>query len=101
MSVYLVQCLCPARHCIMATAVESESIQECRDAETLLLAAIDAGIANTLVDPWCGLCRAPREQWHTETGKTIWATMAEATPHLRAEEAAQIATAQQLKQSRN
>jgi hypothetical protein len=99
--VFIVQCLCPARHCIMATALEAESAEQCTDAGKLLLETLDGAIARKLLNGWCELCRAPREKWHLETGRTPWGTMAEAKPHLEASQREQLESARQLKAGKN
>jgi hypothetical protein len=45
------------------------------------------------LNPWCVLCRAPRDSWVFELAPTVWSSMAEALPALRAAEAAQRVTA--------
>lgn len=99
--VFIVQCLCPERHAIAANALEAETEEECAVAGTNLIEALDEAIAKHVLNPWCELCKAPREKWHIETGRTKWTTLTEAMPHLRAEEQAQRESAEQIKASRN
>lgn len=86
-SVMLAQCLCPQRHCILAAASETET------ADTMthkLRAQIRHWLVSDVINPWCGLCGAPRETWTYEVGRTRYRTMAEAAPALRQMEAMQI-----------
>jgi hypothetical protein len=75
--VRIVQCLCPKRHCIMATAytpadiTDDDAVEEMRD-------SINSMIARGVLDPWCGICAAT--DWHYEVGQTAFATMEVAAP---------------------
>jgi hypothetical protein len=44
-------------------------------------------IARGVFNPWCDICKAKVSAWHYEVGQTPFATLEEATPHLRAIEA--------------
>lgn len=95
-SVLLLQCLCPARHCIIALAGEAppatvESMTESAKA------GIESAIAAKSLDPWCALCGAPREQWSFEVAELADRTLAQVMPALRASEAEQIATQTRMK----
>jgi hypothetical protein len=91
MKVWICQCLCPQRHCIAATAAEAEDRDEAeRTVEATLREELDRFPG---LNPWCGLCRAPRDSWVFELAPTVWSSMAEAEPALRAAEVAQQVTA--------
>lgn len=94
--VHLVQCLCPARHTIMAIAGEDppasaeQTLIQLRD-------AIEQTIAAGRINPRCELCQAPRDQWTFETATLENRTLAEVLPALKREEAAQLATQASIK----
>lgn len=96
MSVHIVQTLCPARHCILALAYESDIEEAQPGADTanarMVEGAVDSMIRRRHINPWCGLCKAPRETWTTEDRKTKFATMAEARPELERLEQEQALT---------
>ena len=87
MAVWLAQCLCPSRHCLLAVASDALEGQA-------LIAVLQGDVADAVevggMDPWCGLCGARRATWTYEVGRTIFATLREAEPALRATEAAQV-----------
>ena len=91
--VWLAQCLCPQRHCILAAIHEADGEAEAR---AVILSPLREQIEGMLkikaLNPWCGICRSPIERWSYEVGRTHWTTMAEAEPHVRQLEAEQIAT---------
>jgi hypothetical protein len=89
--VHLVQCLCPARHCIMAGAGE-EPPGTAAGAVDGLKAGIEEAIAAGGMNPWCELCRAPRDQWSFEVATIENRKLAELLPALKHQEAAQLAT---------
>jgi hypothetical protein len=73
----IVQCLCgPARHAILAMAVNPASPILDAVALELLKAAVDAVLAGrgaelglpAQVDPWCGLCGAAACDWTYDIG---------------------------------
>ena len=97
MSVFLIQCLCPQRHAIVGIAYEADEPSDERVEQ--LKVAVAMMIERGAIDPWCGICRS--RDWHYETGKTRYRTLAEAEIPLRANEAAQAATRDFLKGSRN
>jgi len=95
MTVWIVQALCgPARHCILTAAHEADTPAR---VEHALRHAVSAALVTRQLNPWCGICGARVEGWVYETGRTPYATMAEAEPALRASEAAQTHTAAILK----
>lgn len=77
--VWIAQCLCSQRHCIAGTADEAADETEARRtvAEALRRQIRDL-ITSGAINPWCGICHAPRESWHFELGRTVWATLEEA-----------------------
>lgn len=96
MSVYIVQALCPMRHCLLALAYEPTGGQ---DAETMTATLrshfkelIEAGVMN----PWCGLCRSRDIQFENALSK--FATLDEAMPEMKkmAEEQAAVRAAMQV-----
>jgi hypothetical protein len=93
MTVWIAQCLCPQRHCIMATAGQADDL---RAATLKLLDPLRDAVGDALradaINPWCGLCNARQETWRYELGRTRFATMAEARPALLESEANQAIT---------
>ena len=97
MSVYIIQCLCPQRHCILALAYEAGEQNTQRLAD--LQAAVGKMIATGEIDPWCGICQS-RERTY-ETAKTRFRTMEEAMGPLSENAKQQALTRNFFKQSRN
>ena len=93
MTVWITQCLCPDRHCIVANAGEAGDANE---ADWLigrpLRATVTDMLTRNVLNPWCGLCHAPKDSWRYETRRTRFATMAEAMPVLRQAEAEMAVT---------
>lgn len=84
MEIWLVQLLCPERHCIMAAAYEREGIESGPGAEESLKGAIRENGLN-----WeCGICM--KKELHFEHGKTPFKSMEEAYPRLKQVEAENI-----------
>lgn len=79
--VRLVQCLCPARHAIMATAYEPETIKP-EDAIAALRRAIAGALRIGALNPWCGICGARDSQWAYEDNQTRFHTIEDAKPEL-------------------
>lgn len=95
-AVLLLQCLCPARHCIIALAGEAppataESMTE------QARAGLDAAIASKAINPWCELCKARREHWSFEVAELPGRTLAEVLPALKRSEAEQLQTQARFK----
>lgn len=98
--IYLTQALCgPRRHAILARAEEVNSPQEPDPPglakikavlEEVMRTTVDRAIAGRQINPWCGICEAPREGWLFEAQRTQWATLEEALPHLKETEAANL-----------
>jgi len=95
--IHLAQCLCPARHCIVAAAYDPAT-------RTLGVEGLRAEVARIVdlgnADPWCGLCGAKRDSWTYEDGVTRWKTIEEARPFLEELEAAQQRAALALRARR-
>jgi hypothetical protein len=93
--VYIAQCLCPRRHCILALAYESRAGETGEQAEATAKKLLDI---KTWLDPWCGLCQEKRPRWHVEVKATAWQTMEEARrAGIYAAEAEQQASAAAIK----
>jgi hypothetical protein len=96
-TVYLIQCLCPQRHCIMGVAYEAEAEEAPRAAE--LKRKVEELVASGVIDPWCGICKS--RAWHYETRATIYHTLAEAKGPLLESQLQQRRTAEFIHRSRN
>ena len=97
MSVHIVQCLCPLRHCIMAFAYEPGiTAAGGSDQEDVTLTPENApGVLRDIItraterhwlNPWCGICKS--REFIYEDGATKYATIEEARPHILELEAA-------------
>jgi hypothetical protein len=93
--VWICQCLCPQRHCILATAGEVDDGETGfpEKSQTTLRSAIGDMIAAKAINPWCGLCHATRDTWTYEARRTRYRTMQEAQPEFKRLEAEQAAVA--------
>jgi hypothetical protein len=93
MTVWICQCLCPSRHCMLATVGEEESEGE---AEIGVRAPLRRKVGELLsagkFAPWCAICGAQPHTWRYELRRTKFSTMEEAIPHMHDIEAANIAT---------
>jgi hypothetical protein len=90
--VWIAQCLCPQRHCIMATAGEADGEAEARiEIELPLREKLNKWLADRTMNPWCGICRSPVDRWIYEVAPTRWATLEAALPALRRTEAENVA----------
>jgi len=85
--IYLTQLLCPQRHCVLA-AVWDESDNTAREVESQLREQFREAVQTRQINPYCGLCRS--ETLHCEHGRTPWATLREALPHIQAAEREQL-----------
>jgi hypothetical protein len=100
--VWIIQCLCPQRHCVFAGAFASHgTAEQLKEQEQKVLESLDGLISSGAINPWCAICRAKRETWRLETGKTSFRTLDEAMPALRLIEAKQKATALLLRNTQN
>ncbi len=94
MPIHILELLCPKRHCIVATAYDSEQTSDKKalgQAQTGWNKALAAG----LVNPWCDLCQSRTLHW--ELGVSMIKTMAEIEPLLRQVEQANLASAELIK----
>lgn len=93
MTVWIAQCLCPDRHCIVATAGEAEDEVLAR---SIILSALRYSVGDMLrqktINPWCALCGAEHTTWRYEVGRTSFQKMEEALPKIREIEEAQAVT---------
>jgi hypothetical protein len=98
--VWIVQILCPKRHCILATPLELPADADPwavgAAAGNLLFTQLEEMIQKGTIHPWCGLCDAKRETFTAETGRTRFRTMEEAMPLLKAEAAKQASTREMI-----
>lgn len=89
MTVWICQCLCPERHCLLAAAGEAENeIEAVGGLEAPLRRKVADLLRDKAVNPWCALCGALPGTWCYETRRTVFATMDQAGPaltHLQAE----------------
>src|SRR5262245_32850280 len=101
--VYLAQLLCVNRHAILGLALEADAGLDLDSAHlglsVLLDDAFDRGCKDGILKRSCGICQSTA--FHVETGLTKYATMAEAAPELRRQEAAQQASRRYLKATSN
>ena len=92
--VWITQCLCPQRHCIMATMGEAAGRAAARETiEAPLIERIAVKLATRELNPWCGLCGARSGTWKFELARTRWRTMTEAMPEAKQLEGEQVVTA--------
>lgn len=92
MTVFLAQCLCPGRHCLMALAGQVDSPEAARkELVEPLSTGIRRAIAHGVLNPWCSLCRARADTWFIELAETEFATLDEARPTFERQEAEQLA----------
>jgi len=82
--VWICQCLCPSRHCIVASTDEAESEAE---AKKTVRAPLRRQVAEMLssgaINPWCAMCGAKRSTWRYELGRTVFGSMEEALPAMQ------------------
>lgn len=85
--VWIAQCLCPDRHCILAATGEASSEAEAiREIRTPLRRAITELLRGGVLNGECGLCGAKRTTWHYEIGRTPFTSLEEAQPAIQAME---------------
>lgn len=89
MAVWITQCLCPRRHCIMAAAFE-EKDRAPNEGNSVLRQELEKLFAQGELNPWCGICYSKDLTY--ETRRTRFATMEEAMPVLHETEINSIAT---------
>jgi hypothetical protein len=88
----IVQCLCPARHAILAVAYDPADIPEHFNGDpdgprAGLKALVEEGITAEAINPWCGICGS--REFNYEDAPTKFQTLEEARPALASLEALQ------------
>jgi hypothetical protein len=92
MALWIAQCLCPSRHCIVAATGEVETEAEAeREVRQPLRRDVVGMLASGAINPWCAICNANRATWRYEVRRTRFATMAEAAPELARLQAGNLA----------
>jgi len=102
--VFLVQCLCPQRHAIVANPYEADADLDEAGKRELMQRTEDQVatlIAVGIIDPWCGLCKATQESWTCSIGRTSYSIIEDAMPALREFEEQNLRTARRLRASKN
>jgi hypothetical protein len=90
--VWIVQCMCPQRHCIMAVSSVCATVAELKILIQSLQTTIAQMIDRKALNPFCGICGCPSSKWRYESGRTRFKSKEEAEPALRrAEELNKIA----------
>jgi hypothetical protein len=98
--VHIVQCLCPSRHCIIATAQEAEDSPEIKqEMEEALRRIVTDVLARGLLNPHCGLCGALVQTWTFEAAETVYLSLEAAMPALRASQESQMALAEEMRKT--
>ena len=80
MSVWICQCLCELRHCLMATAINDTEYPK-KYAEMALRKLITTRIETGEMIPYCTTCKS--RVFHYETGLTVCKSAEEAVTILR------------------
>lgn len=80
MSVYIIQCLCPNRHCIYGIAYDPEEIAH-DVVMTGFQQLIQDWISDKAMNPWCGICES--RNFTYEQCRTKFQTMEEARAELK------------------
>ena len=78
--IHLIQCLCPSRHAIFATAYDPADMPD-DVALATTQATIEGWLARQVILPTCGICGS--SSWHYEQRRTRFRTMEEANVELR------------------
>lgn len=78
--IWIIQCLCPERHCIYGIAYDPEEISH-----DVVMAGfqqlIEDWIKDKAINPWCGICES--RDWTYEQRRTKYQTMDEAKTELK------------------
>ena len=98
MSVWLLQCLCPARHCLLGVAYE-DTLLGTPEAAAAAIRGVESVFNEGTLDRWCGICGS--REIHYETGRMPYQTLKEAMGPLREAEAANLATRAMIERERN
>jgi hypothetical protein len=76
MRIWIAQCLCPSRHCLMASVSRDESsgpeeaMQKVRAGVRAGLSGGDYKLGAPPMNPWCGLCGATNDTWIFEVRRS-------------------------------
>jgi hypothetical protein len=93
MRVWLCQCLCPARHCILAAAGEAEGeAQAAQLVDQPLRAQVEEMLAGGVLNPHCAMCDAKAASWRYELRETAFASLIAAASDLERLERENLAT---------
>jgi hypothetical protein len=98
--IHIVQMLCPQRHCILGLAYD-DKLNSSEEIQGMLKAQTDDWVQKKIINPWCGICRAPYADWRMEDGKTVFQTIEEARGPLKELERRQQTTNQFLRAAKN
>jgi hypothetical protein len=93
--IYLIQYLCPNRHCIIAACYDDATGETQQHIQGLLLDRLRELRAN----PWCEICR--QGVFHFERRETKFQSIAQALPLLKLAEADNLATRRAVMNARN
>lgn len=99
MRVYIAQLKCPANHCVVAAVDAYETRADAEELGRLVMERFKQEVDRGALNYECGLCKSTN--LHVDLQPTIFKSREEARLVLRRAEAAQLATAQMLKESRN
>lgn len=89
--VWICQCLCPDRHAIMAAVNEAENEAHAQHLKTELRRQVLGLLKAGALNPWCAICGAKLATWRYELGRSRFATMEEAMPHMQQSQAENLA----------
>jgi hypothetical protein len=79
--VWIAQCLCPQRHCIMAAAGEAATREEAEERlGQPLREQVEELLEAKAINPWCAICGST--EWRIDLGRTAFLTLDEAKPSL-------------------
>jgi len=87
--IWIVQLLCPARHCVIAAAFDPEV-----DSDEETTRKLEEWREKLGLNPWCGICGSTRLRY--ESHRTKFQTMEEALPSLKKSEQEQALTREYL-----
>ena len=80
--VWIAQVMCRQRHTILAGAALAAD----RDAARFLVEPLRDGVRQMVregsINPWCGICGEPIQDWFVDLGQTAFTSMEEAKPAL-------------------
>jgi hypothetical protein len=81
--VWIAQIMCQQRHTILAAAGEAaDQRRAIPEIAEPLREAVGELVSIGAINPWCGICGAPREAWRVDLGRTAFTTIEEAKPAL-------------------